>query len=89
MGISGTSLAALYSGLARGSFLGQLRNFTFSNAQKSEKMDALSQPLAGISLAQRPTTHYFTFSLFHPPASSKIHIVWPNLALRASHALRS
>jgi hypothetical protein len=47
--------------------------FTFSNAQKSEIVGDISQPLSAIELAQRPTPHFFTFSLFHARASSKRH----------------
>jgi hypothetical protein len=36
--------------------------FTFSNAQKSEKVVAKSQPAAALILTQRPTPHFFTFS---------------------------
>jgi hypothetical protein len=58
--------------------------FTFSNAQKSEKVGAISEPLAVLLLAYSPTPHFFTFSLFHPSASSKLHMLAPNVALRGS-----
>jgi hypothetical protein len=63
--------------------------FTFSNAQKSEKVGAISQPTAGQSVALPQTTQYFTFSLFHAPASSNFHILEPILSLRAWHTPRS
>jgi hypothetical protein len=63
--------------------------FTFSNAEKSEIMGAKSQLLSGLLVAQRPTPHYFTFSLFHAPATSKLYMLWASFALRGSHAARS
>jgi hypothetical protein len=59
------------------------RFFTFSNAKESEIMVLISQLVAGLSFTQVDGPHFFTFSLFHPSASSNLHIHWPNFALRA------
>jgi hypothetical protein len=58
--------------------------FTFSNAQISEKVGAISELLAVLLLAYSATPHFFTISLFHPVASSNLHMLGLNVALRGS-----
>jgi hypothetical protein len=59
--------------------------FTFSNAQKSEIVGTIPEPLAVLLLAHAPTPHFFTFSFFHPSASWNLHMLGSNFGLRGSH----
>jgi hypothetical protein len=60
-----------------------IRASAIPNAYKSGIMGAMSQPPGGLSLAQRQTTHYFTFS--RPRFFKSSHMFLVEIPLRQTH----